>query len=560
MEDKDRGDFLFLDLPSLPLSKQSRPTDPLIETLPKLPDQPELVPENPKSAPENVRFDKVFSRKKTVVPESIQVQDFNPNSENEVTISNPSLQSESHVNNDDQDFPIVVRKGIRECTNRPLYPLTHFLSFKKISPSHRALLVSLKTISIPTTVSEALTNEKWKQAMNVEMEALEKNKTWELVKLPVGNKPVGCKWVYTVKYKADGSIERYKARLVAKGYTQTYGIDYQETFASVAKMNTVRVLLSLAANYNWDLQQFDVKNAFLHGELEKEIYMELARQSQGDHTLFIKHSSSGGLTTLLVYVDDIIVTGNDDKERQVLNQCLAKEFEIKALGRLKYFLGIEVAHSKQGIFISQEKYVTNLLKETGKTACKPASIPIDPNIRLGEAEKDATVDKEMYQCLVGRLIYLSHTRPNIAYAVSVINQFMHSPKEAHPRAAYQVLQYLKGTSEDQPLDNAPFLVEISCYGGIVLEDLKIKWDGPMRLYCDNKSAINITHNPVQHDRTKHIEIDRHFIKEKLDSGLICTPYVSTHGQLADILTKGLSSSMFQSFVSKLGMVNTHSPA
>ena len=192
MEDKDRGDFLFLDLPSLPLSKQSRPTDPLIETLPKLPDQPELVPENPKSAPENVRFDKVFSRKKTVVPESVQVQDFNPNSENEVTISNPSLQSESHVNNDDQDLPIAVRKGIRECTNRPLYPLTHFLSFEKISPIQRAFLVSLNTISIPTTVSEALTDEKWKQAMNVEMEALEKNKTWELVKLPTGKKPVGC--------------------------------------------------------------------------------------------------------------------------------------------------------------------------------------------------------------------------------------------------------------------------------------------------------------------------------------------------------------------------------
>lgn len=660
MEDKDRGDFLFLDLPSLPLSKQSRPTNPLIETLPKLPDQPEPVPENPKSAPENVRFDKVFSRKKAVVPESVQVQDFNPNSENEVTISNPSLQSEFHVNNDDQDLPIAVRKGIRECTNRPLYPLTHFLSFKKFSPAHRAFLVSLNTISIPTTVSEALTDEKWKQAMNVEMEALEKNKTWELVKLPTGKKPVGCKWVYTVKYRADGSIERYKARLVAKGYTQTYGIDYQETFAPVAKMNTVRVLLSLAANYNWDLQQFDVKNAFLHGELEEEIYMDVPpgydnnlaaqtvcklkkalyglkqsprawfgrfakvmitmgyRQSQGDHTLFIKHSSSGRLTALLVYVDDIIVTGNDDKERQVLNQCLAEEFEIKALGRLKYFLGIEVAHSKQGIFISQQKYVTDLLKETGKTACKPASTPIDPNLRLGEAENDATVDKEMYQRLVGRLIYLSHTRPDIAYAVSVISQFMHSPKEAHLQVAYRVLQYLKGTPGKGILfkrngglvleaytdaDYAGSIIDRRSTSGyctflggnlvtwrskkqnvvarssaeaeframaqgvcellwlkIVLEDLKIKWDGPMRLYCDNKSAISIAHNPVQHDRTKHIEIDRHFIKEKLDSGLICTPYVSTHGQLADILTKGLSSSVFQSFVSKLGMVNTYSPA
>ena len=123
------------------------------------------------------------------------------------------------MNNDDQDLTIAVRKGIRECTNRPLYPLTHFLSFKKFSPSHRAFFVSLNTISIPTIVSEALTNEKWKQAMNVEMKALEKNKTWELVKLPIGKKPVGCKWVYTVRYRVDGSIERYKARLVAKGYT-----------------------------------------------------------------------------------------------------------------------------------------------------------------------------------------------------------------------------------------------------------------------------------------------------------------------------------------------------
>ena len=154
----------------------------MIEILPKLsdqfelvlPDQPEPVPENPKSAPENVRFNKVFSRKKTVVPESVKVQDFNLNSENEGTISNPSLQSESHVNNDDQDLPIAVRKEIRECTNRPLYPLTHFLSFKKFSPSHRAFLVNLNTISIPTTISEALTNEKWKQVMNMEMEALEK--------------------------------------------------------------------------------------------------------------------------------------------------------------------------------------------------------------------------------------------------------------------------------------------------------------------------------------------------------------------------------------------------
>jgi len=111
--------------------------------------------------------------------------------------------------------------------------------------------------------------------MDAKMEALEKNSTWDLVTLPIGKKLVGCKWVYTIKYKVDGSIERYKTRLVAKGFTQTYGVDYMETFAPVAKMNTVRVILSLAANYGWNLQQFDVKNAFLCGEIEEEIYMEL---------------------------------------------------------------------------------------------------------------------------------------------------------------------------------------------------------------------------------------------------------------------------------------------
>ena len=182
---------------------------------------------------------------------------------------------------------------------------------------------------------------------------------------------MGCKWVFTVKYKADGSIERYKSRLVAKGYTQTYGVDYLETFALVAKMNTIQVLLSLAANFEWNLQQFDVKNVFLHGDLKEEIYMEVPprfgknlegrnvcklkkalydlkqsprawfgkfakvmitngyKKSQGDHTLFIKHSTSGGVAALVVFMDDIIVTRNDKKERDNLRKCLMKGFEIK---------------------------------------------------------------------------------------------------------------------------------------------------------------------------------------------------------------------------------------
>ena len=133
----------------------------------------------------------------------------------------------------------------------------------------------ISTHHVPTRIEEAMEDPKWTQAIKEEMEALMKNKTWNLVPLPRGKKIVGCKWVFSIKHKADGSIERYKARLVAKGYTQTYGVDYQETFSPVAKLNTVRVLLSLAANLDWPLHQFDVKNAFLHGDLEEEVYMDI---------------------------------------------------------------------------------------------------------------------------------------------------------------------------------------------------------------------------------------------------------------------------------------------
>ena len=124
-------------------------------------------------------------------------------------------------------------------------------------------------------MQEALADPRWKATMNEEMKSLQKNETWELVDHPPRRKQVRCRWVYTMKHKADGTIEHFKARLIAKGYTQTYGIDYTDTFAPVAKINTVRVFLSLAANLDWPLQQFDVKNAFLHGELSEEVYMDL---------------------------------------------------------------------------------------------------------------------------------------------------------------------------------------------------------------------------------------------------------------------------------------------
>ena len=281
-------------------------------------------------------------------------------------------------------------------------------------------------------------NPNWKSAVLEEMNALKKNGTWEVVELPRHKKIVGCKWVFTVKCKADGSVERYKARLVAKGFTQTYGIDYQETFAPVAKINSIRVLLSLAVNSNWSLHQLDVKNAFLNGDLEEEVFMDLPpgfegnhgknkvcrlrkslyglkqsprawferfgkavkhygyHQSQIDHTMFFKHSSTGKIAILIVYVDDIILTGDDSAKLERLKMVLACEFEIKDLGPLKYFLVMEFARSKKGICVSQRKYVLDLLNETGMLGCKIAETPIEANRKLEPTKLEDVVDRERF--------------------------------------------------------------------------------------------------------------------------------------------------------------------
>ena len=161
-----------------------------------------------------------------------------------------------------------------ELSSKVEYPMSHYVSNHRLSESNKSFVNQLSTVSIPNSVQEALADPRWKAAMNEEMKSLQKNETWELVDRPPGKKPVGCRWVYTMKHKAYGTIERFKVRMVAKGYTQTYGIDYTDTFALVAKINTIRVLLSLATNLDWPLQQFDVKNAFLHGELSEEVYMD----------------------------------------------------------------------------------------------------------------------------------------------------------------------------------------------------------------------------------------------------------------------------------------------
>jgi hypothetical protein len=291
-----------------------------------------------------------------------------------------------------------------------------FISYSNCSPSHQSFCSAVSACTEPKTFKEASSLECWQKAMMFEIDALQTNRTWSLVKLPPGKRVVGCKWVYRVKLKADGSIERYKARLVAKGFTQTEGVDFFETFSLVAKLTTLRLLLSLATTNNWMLQQLDINNAFLHGDLHEEVYMKPPpglplprpnlvcrlhkslfglrqasrqwnqkltkaikilgyRQSNADPSLFVR-SRPSSFTALLVYVDDIILTGNDSSEIHQVKQSLDTQFHIKDLGALKFFLGLEVSRSKTGLMLNQRKYCLELLDEYGLLGCKPAPTPL----------------------------------------------------------------------------------------------------------------------------------------------------------------------------------------
>ncbi|XP_020879598.1 uncharacterized protein LOC9311760 [Arabidopsis lyrata subsp. lyrata] len=326
--------------------------------------------------------------------------------------------------------------------------------------------------------------------MDEEIGAFERTHTWSVCSLPQGKKPVGCKWIYTVKLKADGSLERYKARLVAKGYTQKEGLDYVKTFSPVARMATVKFLLYVAAPRKWFLDQLDVSNAFLNGDLQEEIYMVLPpgylpkqgesfpenvvcklhksiyglkqasrqwflkfsqsllslgfKSSYGDDTLFTRKSENVCMA-VLVYVDDIIIASTCSAATSSLTASLKESFKLRELGPLKYFLGLEIARTDAGISICQRKYVLDLLDETGLLGCKPSSIPMDPSQKLNMETGDFIEDVERYRRLVGKLMYLTFTRPDITFAVHKLCQFTSAPRQPHMKAVFKVLHYLKGT-------------------------------------------------------------------------------------------------------------------
>lgn len=386
------------------------------------------------------------------------------------------------------------------------------LHYDSFSPAYTHFLGNVTKIPEPHSYAQVATHPEWYTVMATEIAALEANDTWYIVLLPAHQKQVGCKWIFKVKYQANGDMERYKARLVAKGFTQNEGVDYFETFAPVAKMTSFRTLIVVAAAKNWTVDQLDVTNAFLHGDLSEDVYMTLPPdyippadiqvqypnqvlvcklkksiyglkqasrqwflklyaallmfgfvQSVSDHSLFT-YTSGSSIVTLLVYVDDMVLAGNSTSLLTQVKEFLSTQFKIKDLGTLKYFLGLELARSIAGIYLNQRKYTLDLLKDVGLSSCTASLLPMEQNHHLLQPDDSTTIpDISLYRRIIGRLIYLTISRPDISYSVHVLSQIMANPKTSHMQAAVKLLRYLKGTCGHGLLLSSQSTLQLSAF-------------------------------------------------------------------------------------------------
>ncbi|XP_061366238.1 uncharacterized mitochondrial protein AtMg00810-like [Gastrolobium bilobum] len=340
-------------------------------------------------------------------------------------------------------------------------------------------------------------------------------------------------------------------------------------------------------------------------------------QSKSDYSLFTKGAGSS-FVALLVYVDDIIITGPDPAVVTSLKSFLHTHFKLKDLGNLKYFLGLEIARAQKGIFLSQRHYTLQLLEDTGFLACKPASVPMDPRLQLNAKDGELLTDPSQFRRLIGRLLYLTLSRPDITFAVHKLSQFMSQPRTTHLQAAHHLLRYLKGRPGQGVLFSSSSSMQLKAFsdadwGGcpdsrksvtgfcIFLGDSMISWkakkqttvsrssaeaeyralaataaelcwlaqllqeigfklNSPAALFCDNQAAVHIASNPTFHERTKHIEIDCHFVRDQVASGIIKLLPIRSHLQLADIFTKSLPSSSLFPLLSKMGVLDIYSPS
>ncbi|KAL0400699.1 UNVERIFIED_CONTAM: Retrovirus-related Pol polyprotein from transposon RE1 [Sesamum latifolium] len=347
----------------------------------------------------------------------------------------------------------------------------------------------------PRSYAQAQGKPEWEQATADEIHALEANKTWSMTNLPPGKKVVGSKWVFKLKLNPDGTISRYKARLVAKGYTQVKGVDYKESFSSVAKS---------------------------------------------------VQASSDGFLTLLVYVDNILIMGPEELSIIAVKTHLDTLFTIKDLGYAKYFLGLEIARSLTGMAITQQKYISDIISDTSLPAAKAVSIPLPQGVKFSIDTGTSLIDADRYRRLIGCLLYLGFTRPDVSFAVQQLSQFIHWPSDQLIGVFVWILV-------------APSQVTTS---SLVLPSFLGKPRSKI-LFSVRRLRRNIAlwqpkcchpyHRQSRvYERMKHLDIDCHIVRDKYKEGFIRPSYISSKLQVADIFMKSLLYASFLNLLSKLG--------
>jgi hypothetical protein len=338
----------------------------------------------------------------------------------------------------------------------------------------------------PITFQEAEPHAAWRAAMMDEMASIEENKTWSLTTLPAGKRAIGLKWVYKLKKNSADEVIKHKARLVAKGYVQRAGVDFDEVFALVTRLDSVRLLLAIAAHSGWEVHHLDVKSAFLNGELEEEVYvtqppgferageeekvLRLSKalyglrqaprawnaklddtlltlgfqRSPSDHAVYMQHEGNEKLL-LGVYVDDLMVTGTSVEAIMHFKDQMQSMFAMSDLGLLSFYLGIEVQQSSHSITLKQAAYAAKLVEKAGLSDCNPVHIPMEPRLKLSKDSQNPAIDKTLYRSIIGGLRYLVQMWPDITFDVGFVSRFIQAPTMEHWAAVKHLVRYIAGT-------------------------------------------------------------------------------------------------------------------
>ncbi|GJR73561.1 putative ribonuclease H-like domain-containing protein [Tanacetum coccineum] len=380
-------------------------------------------------------------------------------------------------------------------------------------------------------ISQALDDESWVEEMQEELLQFKIHKVWTLVDLPRGKKAIGTKWVYRNKKDEKGIVVRNKARLVAQGYKQEEGIDYDEVFAPVARVEAIKLFLDFASFMNFPVYQMDVKSAFLYGTIEEEVYVcqppGFVDPEFPEKVYKVEKALYGYIK--LLELDDIIFGSTKKSLCDEFEQIMHNRFQMSSMGEHTFFLGLQVKQKEDGIFISQDKYVGEILKKFGFSSLRTSSTPMETNKALTKDEDGEDVDVHLYRSMIGSLMYLTSSRPDIMFSVCACSRFQVQPKVSHLNAVKRIFRYLKGQPKLglwYPKDS-PLILEAfsdSDYAGASLDRkstkrLSISWF-KTKIHVDNESAICVVKNPVYHSKTKHIEIRHHFIKVAYEKRLI----------------------------------------